>query len=81
MRAEEMKIIKILKIKNINKMKDWDKTISRQSTKPKISLLMRIITLTNFFGKNDPRWERESKRHGTNNIKKGKRDITTRAEV
>lgn len=81
MRAEEMKIIKILKIKNINKMKDWDKTISRQSTKPKISLLMRIITLTNFFGKNDPRWERESKRNGTNNIKKGKRDITTRAEV
>lgn len=62
-------------------MKDWDKTISRQSTKPKIGLLMRIITLTNFFGKNDPRWERESKRNGTNSIKKGKRDITTRAEV
>lgn len=62
-------------------MKDWDKTISIQSTKPQISLLMRIITLTNFFGKNDPSWQRESERNGTNNIKNGKRDITTRAEV
>lgn len=72
---------KNFKSKNINKMKDWDKTISIQSTKPQISLLMRIITLTNFFGKNDPSWQRESKRNGTNNIKNGKRDITTRAEV
>lgn len=72
---------KIFKNKNINKMKDWDKNISRQSTKPQISLLKRIITLTNFFGNNDPSWERERERNGTNDIKNGKRDITTHAEV
>ena len=71
---------KIFKNKNINKLKDWDKTISRQSTKPKISLLKRIITLTNFFGNNDPSWEKIA-RNGTNDIKNEKRDITTHAEV
>ena len=71
---------KIFKNKNINKLKDWDKTISRQSTKTKISLLKRIITLTNFFGNNDPSWEKIA-RNGTNNIKNEKRDITTHAEV
>lgn len=68
---------KIFKNKNINKLKD----LSRQSIKPKISLLKRIITLTNFFSNNDPSWERDRKRNGTNDIKNGKRDITTHAEV
>ena len=67
MKAEEIKIKKIITFLKIIKIKPKIKikTISRQSTKPKISLLKRVITLTNSFGKTDPNWERERERNGT----------------